>query len=140
VEGRGERITRIPSPPPGWAVLVCPQYSLKDKTRQLYGSLTRSDMSDGIVTHQLIAALIAGEFPRSSLLFNAFERAASGVFAGLDAVRSKVMRAGGRDVHLSGSGPTLYTLYPAREEALARKLTEALQAAGIRTFLARLVR
>jgi 4-diphosphocytidyl-2-C-methyl-D-erythritol kinase len=140
VEGRGERITRIPSPPMGWAVLVCPQYSLKDKTRQLYGSLTRSDMSDGIVTHQLIAALIAGEFPRSNLLFNAFERAASGLFAGLDAVRSKVMRAGGRDVHLSGSGPTLYTLYPAREEALARKLTEALQAAGIRTFLARLVR
>jgi 4-diphosphocytidyl-2-C-methyl-D-erythritol kinase len=97
-------------------------------------------MSDGIATHQLIAALIAGEFPHSNLLFNAFERAASNVFHGLDAIRSKVMRAGGRDVHLSGSGPTLYTLYPAREESLARKLHETLEAAGLRTFLARFVR
>ncbi len=140
VEGRGERVTRIPSPPMGWAVLVCPQYSLKDKTRQLYGSLMRSDMSDGIVTHQLIAALVAGEFPRSHLLFNAFERAASSGFDGLDAVRGKVTRAGGRDVHLSGSGPTLYTLYPAREETPARKLVEALESAGMRTYLARIIR
>ncbi len=34
VEGRGERVTRIPSPPPGWAVLVCPRYDLKNKTMQ----------------------------------------------------------------------------------------------------------
>jgi 4-diphosphocytidyl-2-C-methyl-D-erythritol kinase len=139
VEGRGERVTRIPSPPPGWVVLVCPEYRLKDKTRRLYESLTRNDMSEGIVTHQLIAALIAGEFPRSNLLYNVFERAASGVFEGLDRTRGTVTRASGRDVHLSGSGPTLYTLYQAREEDKARKVNDALGAAGLRTFLARIV-
>jgi 4-diphosphocytidyl-2-C-methyl-D-erythritol kinase len=139
VEGRGERVTRIPSPPPGWAVLVCPVYDLKDKTKQLYGSLTRNDMSEGIATRLLIAALISGEFPRSSLLFNAFERAASGVFEGLDRLRSTVMRASGRDVHLSGSGPTLYTLYPANEEARARKLHETLVSGGMRSFLTRML-
>jgi 4-diphosphocytidyl-2-C-methyl-D-erythritol kinase len=139
VEGRGERVTRIPPPPPGWAVLICPEYDVKDKTKRLYGSLTRSDMSEGIATRLLIAALIAGEFPRSSLLFNAFERAASGVFEGLDKVRGTVMRASGRDAHLSGSGPTLYVLYRANEEARARRLHETLVAGGLRSFLTRLV-
>jgi len=140
VEGRGERVTRVPSPPPGWAVLVCPQYDSRDKTKRLYEGLVRSDMSEGIVTHRLIAALIAGEFPQSSLLFNAFERAASSVFDGLDRLRGTVTRAGGRDVHLSGSGPTLYTLYEAREQPLAHDLRERLDAAGLRTFVARLIR
>jgi 4-diphosphocytidyl-2-C-methyl-D-erythritol kinase len=139
VEGRGERVTRIPSPPPGWAVLVSPQYDLRDKTKRLYESLVRSDMSEGIVTHQLIAALIAGEFPRSSLLFNAFERAASSVFDGLDRVRGTVTRASGRDVHLSGSGPTLYTLFEGREQSLAQHLHEKLETAGLRTFVARFI-
>ena len=140
VEGRGERVTRIPSPPPGWAVLVCPQYDLKDKTKRLYASLTRNDMSEGNATRLLIAALLAGEFPRSNLLCNAFERAASGVFEGLDRTRATVMRAGSRDVHLSGSGPTLYTLYQANEEARARKLHETLLAGGMRSVLTGLVR
>jgi 4-diphosphocytidyl-2-C-methyl-D-erythritol kinase len=139
VEGRGERVTRIPSPPPGWVVLVCPEYDVKEKTTRLYGSLTRNDMSEGIVTHQLIAALIEGDFPRSNLLYNVFERAASSVFEDLDRTRGTVMRVSGRDVHLSGSGPTLYTLYQAREEDKARKVTDALVAAGLRTFLARIV-
>jgi 4-diphosphocytidyl-2-C-methyl-D-erythritol kinase len=140
VEGRGERVTRIPSPPPGWAVLVCPRYDLRDKTKRLYDSLVRGDMSDGIATQQLIAALIAGEFPRSNLLFNAFERAASSVFDGLDKVRGTITRAGGRDAHLSGSGPTLYTLYEAREQTLVRHLGERLEAQGLRVFVARIVR
>jgi 4-diphosphocytidyl-2-C-methyl-D-erythritol kinase len=140
VEGRGERVTRVPSPPAGWVVLVCPEYEVKEKTKRLYGSLTRNDMSEGNATRRLIAALLAGEFPTSDLLFNAFERAASGVFEGLDRVRATVMRASGRDVHLSGSGPTLYTLYPASQEARARKLHEMLEASGMRAFVVELVR
>ena len=140
VEGRGERVTRIPSPSPGWAVLVCPQYDLRDKTKELYSSLSRSDLSDGLATRRLIAELIAGSFPRSGLLFNAFERSASGIFDGLDRMRATVMRASGRDVHLSGSGPTLFTLYSAREEVHARRLHQALGEAGLRTFLAAIIR
>ncbi|MEO8288818.1 MAG: 4-(cytidine 5'-diphospho)-2-C-methyl-D-erythritol kinase [Chloroflexota bacterium] len=140
VEGRGERVTRMPSPPAGWALLVSPRYDLQDKTRRLYASLTRNDMSEGIVTHQLIAGLIAGQFPPSSLLFNGFERAAGGVFEGLDRVRAAIMRAGGRDVHLSGSGPTFFSLYTAAEENKARRVHEVLQGEGMRAYLASLIR
>ena len=140
VEGRGERVTRVPSPPAGWVVLGCPSYDLKDKTRQLYGSLTRQDMTDGLVTRRLIAALVAGEFPRSELMYNAFERAAGAVFEGLERLRYTMYRASGRDVHLSGSGPALFTLYPAREEGLARKLHEKMADAGMRVYLAATLR
>ena len=139
VEGRGEHITRIPSPPPGWAVLVCPQYALKDKTKRLYAALTRADLSEGIATHRLIAALVAGGFPDSSLLYNAFERVAYNIFDKLLTTRQLFMRASGRDVHLSGSGPTLYTLYPASQEAHARRLHANLEAAGLQTFLTQLI-
>ncbi|HET9494865.1 MAG TPA: 4-(cytidine 5'-diphospho)-2-C-methyl-D-erythritol kinase [Chloroflexia bacterium] len=140
VEGRGERVTRVPSPPPGWVVLLCPTYDLKDKTRQLYGSLARQDMTDGLVTRRLIAALVAGEFPRTDLMYNAFERAAGTVFEGLDRLRYTMHRASGRDVHLSGSGPTLFALYPARDEPLARKLHEKMADAGMRAYLAATLR
>ncbi len=139
VEGRGERVTRIASPPPGWALLICPNYSLKNKTKLLYAGIMRHDMSEGIATRRLVAALTAGEFPDSNLLFNAFDRAASGIFDGLDRLRGTVMRAEGRDVHLSGSGPTLYTLYPAGAHAHAQKLQETLQVAGIRSYLTPLI-
>src|SRR5215203_82194 len=56
VEGRGERVTRIPPPPPGWVVLVSPRYDLKNKTKQLFSYLASTDHSEGIVTHRLIAA------------------------------------------------------------------------------------
>lgn len=139
VEGRGERVTRIPSPPAGWAVLVCPRYELKNKTKQLFSYLASTDHSEGIVTHRLIAALVAGHFPDGSLLYNAFERVAFTVFGNLLNTRQTIARASGRDVHLSGSGPTLFTLYPPSQEKLARKLHEGLQAAGLRTYLTQMV-
>jgi 4-diphosphocytidyl-2-C-methyl-D-erythritol kinase len=140
VEGRGERVTRVPPPPAGWVVLVCPRYDLNDKTRQLYGSLGRQDMTDGLVTRRLIAALVDGEFPRSDLMYNAFERAAGTVFGGLDRVRQAMHQASGRDVHLSGSGPTLFVLYPARDESMAHKLHMDMVAAGMRAYIAATLR
>jgi 4-diphosphocytidyl-2-C-methyl-D-erythritol kinase len=140
VEGRGERVTRVPPPPAGWVVLVCPAYDLKDKTPRLYVSLARQDMTDGLVTRRLIAALVDGEFPRSDLMYNAFERAAGAVFDGLDRLRQAMHRASGRDVHLSGSGPSLFVLYRARDESMARKLHTDLVAAGMRAYLAATLR
>jgi 4-diphosphocytidyl-2-C-methyl-D-erythritol kinase len=136
VEGRGERVTRIPSPPAGWVVLVCPRYDMANKTKKLYSALTSMDLSEGIVTHRLIAALVAGHFPDSSLLYNAFERVAYEVFDGLDRVRQKVAHAAGCDVHLSGSGPSLYVLYPASQERAASRLYDALVLEEMRVYLA----
>jgi 4-diphosphocytidyl-2-C-methyl-D-erythritol kinase len=137
VEGRGDRVTPLPAPPPGWAVLVCQPFSVPNKTERLYGSLERHDMSAGIITRQLAAALRRGEFPSASLMYNAFERAAYRVFEGLDEARQQIVRAGGDDVRLSGSGPTLFVLFPEAQETQARTLHEALEGEGLRAFLVR---
>jgi 4-diphosphocytidyl-2-C-methyl-D-erythritol kinase len=134
VEGRGDRVTPLPSPPPCWVVLVCQPFHVENKTERLYGTLERSDFSSGIITRQLVAALRRGEFPTPSLLYNTFERAAYRVFEGLDDVRQAAVKAGGDDVRLSGSGPTLYVLFPEAKENEARALHEALQEEGLRAF------
>lgn len=135
VEGRGERVTTVPSPPSCWVVLVFGRYELANKTQHLYNSLHKKDMSDGNTTRQLIASLLDGSFPGPNLLANTFERAAYNVFEGLDGVRRKVLLAGGREVHLSGSGPTLFTLFPPSHEARAKTLHQTLQSEGLEAYL-----
>lgn len=137
VEGRGEKVTPVTSPPLAWVVLVCQNFYIANKTERLYGTIDKSDFSPGIVTRQLLAAMRRGEFPTSSLLYNTFERAAYRVFEGLDIVRQAIVKAGGDDVRLSGSGPTLYVLFPDAKEGEARALHETLQGEGLRTFLAK---
>ena len=139
VEGRGERVTPIPPIPPGWAVLVCHPFHVDSKTERLYGTLDRQDFSAGIVTRQLVASIRRGEFPSPGLQFNAFERAAYKVFDGLDEIRQRIVQAGGDDVRLSGSGPTLYVLYAQPKEQEARALFSSLESAGLRVFLAQIL-
>src|SRR5206468_3732842 len=116
VEGRGDRVTPLSAMPPAWAVLACQPFNVRNKTERLYGTLERQDYSAGVITRQLAAAIRRGDFPPPSLLYNTFERAAYRVFEGLDDVRQQVARAGGDDVRLSGSGPTLFTLFLESEE------------------------
>jgi len=137
VEGRGERVTPVPSPPPCWVVLVYGRYDVANKTQHLYSNLHKKDMSDGNTTRQLLASLLDGSFPRSNLLANTFERAAYNVFQGLDSVRRQLLVAGGREVHLSGSGPTLFTLFPPTHESKARTLHQTLQSQGLQSYLTR---
>jgi 4-diphosphocytidyl-2-C-methyl-D-erythritol kinase len=139
VEGRGEQVTPLPAPPPGWVVMASPSFNVPRKTERLYGSLERHDMSGGIITRQLAAAIRRGEFPSASLQYNAFERVAYRIFEGLDDVRQAIVKAGGDDVRLSGSGPTLYVLFPDAEEEKARALYSTLEGEGLRVFLATLV-
>lgn len=134
VEGRGEHVTRITPSPAFLSVLVCQPYNIPGKTRQLYASLTPEDMSDGSATRQLIDVLQQGADITSMPLFNSFERAAYQVFPGLDNVRKQMLNASAPNVHLSGSGPTLYSLYSPSAVTEAQQLYEALVKIGLRVY------
>lgn len=134
VEGRGEHVISIAAPQPFLAVLVCPPSSIQAKTAQLYACLRPQDMSDGLFTRALPEKLAQGEDITALPLLNSFERAAFEMFDGLNDVRRRMLEAGAGNVHLSGSGPTLYTLLPATAESEARTLHEKLQAQGLRSF------
>ncbi|HYP41678.1 MAG TPA: 4-(cytidine 5'-diphospho)-2-C-methyl-D-erythritol kinase [Chloroflexia bacterium] len=139
VEGRGERVTHLPATLPGWAVLVCQPYDLPNKTQRLYAALKKQDMTDGNTTRQLVHTILREEFPRADLLHNSFQRAAFAIFGGLAQTAQLMLRSSGRDAHLSGSGPTLYTLFTAAQRSRAQALHDTLQAQGLNTYLTRLI-
>ncbi len=135
-EGRGEKITPLPSPDPVWLLLLNPPVlPFSDKTAKMYGMLTPSHFDDGNSTRNLVVTLLQGTSLNFNLLCNTFENVAFGFFPGLDEYRHGFLNAGVERVHLAGAGPTLFSLVPnkAQGEALANLLGND----GLQTFLVR---
>ena len=116
-EGRGERVTPLPPLRNADLVLLAPPIDLPNKTATLYGSLDPSDFTGGEVTRALVAALRKRLPPTPDELFNGFTRAALERFGGLEGYWSRFEQAGADNVHLSGAGPSLFSLARSREEA-----------------------
>ncbi len=61
-------------------------------------------------------------------MFNVFDEVGLKFFAGLKEYRQKFLEAGAVDVHLAGSGPTLFTLL--RDDVKAGIICKKLQDKG----------
>jgi len=134
VEGRGEIVTPLPPFPHMWAVLVIPPVPrLMGKTERLYASLKPSHYTDGQITKRLVEELKTGREFTPSLLFNTFENVAFARFSGLRVYREHIVKVGATNVHLAGSGPTLFTLV--KEKAQAEDLYIRLQQQGLECYL-----
>ena len=129
-KGRGELLEPLPTPGGQWLVLVSPDIRVPGKTPALYGRLGPDDFSNGSATAKLAESL-RGAPPEALLealpeeyMVNAFERVADDAFPGLDRHRDAMQRAGAERVHLSGSGPSLFTLVESKAagDALRVKL------------------
>lgn len=117
-EGRGEQITPLPPLAQHWVVLLVPAVALPPhKTERLYQSLKEGHFTDGEMTRRTAMSLRAGQALSPSGLYNAFEQVAFSLFPGLEEARQRLREAGAPQVHLSGSGPTLFALFTQREEA-----------------------
>jgi 4-diphosphocytidyl-2-C-methyl-D-erythritol kinase len=159
VGGRGERMSPLPPPPgsPPGVLLVVPTVRLSTRLafetwdRLAADTADTADTADAADTagrlqpgataglpsgaHALAEALrrgadatalaaLAGIAPRNDLW-----PAAAALVPGLAAFREEVEALLGRPVHLSGSGPTLFVLYPSRGGA-ARAARRVRSAAG----------
>ena len=134
--GRGDIITPLPPLPHHYFVLVPPDIPLlPDKTKRLYASLKSGHYTKGEATEKLMGARGGGGGFDSSLLFNVFENVAFDVFRGLADYRDLMLRAGAENVHLAGSGPTLYTM--PETEAKADGILEKLKRRGLKSYLAK---
>ena len=118
-EGRGERITPLPPLRHADIVLLAPPIDLPAKTATLYRSLDPADFTGGEVTRALVAAMRKRLPPTPDELFNGFARAALERFEGLEGYWSRFEKAGADNVHLSGAGPSLFSLARSRDEAEA---------------------
>ena len=118
IEGRGERVTPLPPLPHMWVILVVPSVPrMPGKTKKLYASLKPGHYTDGQVTKRLAEALREGREFTPSLLFNTFENIVFTRRSKLSVYRGHIEKIGATDVHLAGSGPTLFTLVKDRTRA-----------------------
>jgi len=133
VEGRGEVITPLPPLPHMWVVLMMPPVPrAKGKTERLYASLNTSHYSRGQITYRLVGLLSGGKVVMP-VQFNVFDSVAFDCFAGLEGYWQQFLQAGAKEVHLAGSGPTLFSLLKDKTEA--EKIYNNLQEQGLESYL-----
>jgi 4-diphosphocytidyl-2-C-methyl-D-erythritol kinase len=134
VEGRGERVTPLPSLPRRRVVLILPPLPIvKEKTRQLYASLKPSHYSDGQITERLLKVLKGGGEFEPSMLFNTFENVAFEFFPKLKLYKEHFIKLGAQNVHLAGSGPALFALL--EDKAKAEDLYQHCKDQGLESYL-----
>jgi 4-diphosphocytidyl-2-C-methyl-D-erythritol kinase len=135
VEGRGERVTPLPDLPAMWMVALAPPISIPEKTKRMYESLRAEDFSDGSFTLRLVEAIRGGERVTGATTTNSFERVAYETFGDLAGYRDSLLDAGAGAAHAAGSGPALFALATAEEEA--RRIAGRLAVRGGTVFVAR---
>ena len=132
VAGRGEVVTPLPSIPQMWVVLVVPDIPrLSEKTKQLYANLNTAHYTDGMITERVAVEIKEGNAP--SVLFNAFENIAFTKYPGLKVYRGHILKHGAENMHLAGSGPTLFTLL--KDKAKAEDLYTRCKDQGMEAYL-----
>lgn len=135
VEGKGEKVTPLPSTPTTWFVLLAPPLPrIAGKTRQLYNRLSPGHFTKGEFVHAALASLMQGQTIATSLLFNVFDEIASDVFPGIDEYKIRFREAGASSVCLSGCGSCLFTML--YEEDEANELCLCLQRQGLECYVA----
>jgi len=134
VEGKGQKITALPSLPPSWFVLLVPPLpKIPQKTAQMYGKLNSSHFTQGESVNTALTYLHQGEFD-VSLVFNVFEGLVFAALPELEEYKRRFDEAGAPRVCLTGSGPCLFTILP--EEETARGLFLRLKEQGLECYLA----
>jgi len=118
VEGKGEKVTPLPSlPATSFVLLVPPVPKVSGKTKQMYNNLGVADFTAGQFVQAALASLRQGKAIDRSLMYNVFEEVAFDFFAGLGKYRRTLEEAGAPGVYLAGSGSCLFTFCSGKEEA-----------------------
>lgn len=132
-EGRGERITSLRSLVPLTMVLMRPPLFLPNKTAALYASLSPADYSDGKRTYALAEWIRQGRKVEATQLVNVFERVARQKHPVVAECLERMKKAGAEQVHLTGSGPTLFTLV--QDDSTARELRGRLEDESLEAYV-----
>ena len=106
--GRGERVRPLPPADLEWMVVLTPPSAVLDKTAALYTRLTEANYTKGALTRKLEARIRGGGDVPPQFLFNAFDAVAFDAYPGLKHYWNVFNEVGAREVHLAGSGPSLF--------------------------------
>ena len=133
VEGRGEKVIPLPDSMPNWFVVLIPSLpKIARKTQQLYSSLGDQLFTKGQFSNKAIETWSQNRQLSPSLLFNVFDSIAFDVFSGISDYWRKFEEAGATNVHLAGSGPSLFS--PVSSKAEAEELGLLLSQHGLEAY------
>ncbi len=135
VEGRGERVTPLPDLPGMWVMLLKPSVAVS--TPAAFRALTPADYTDGQATATLVSAIRGSALPSLDGLMNALEARVCQEYPAVAESRAAFFQAGAQFVCMSGSGPTLFALFPSLAEAAP--VYQALLGEGRQVWLTRAV-
>ena len=122
VQGRGERVRPLPGINLQWLLIVTPAIEVPNKTASLYSALPPSSYTAGHLTRKLEARIRGGGDVPPQLLFNTFDDVAEEAYPGIREYLDTLYALGAREVHLTGSGPSLFTPISRREQGTALQL------------------
>lgn len=135
LEGRGEKVTPLPSLPLTYFVLLVPPLpKIPGKTKQMYNRLDATHFTEGQFIQAALSSLRQGKTIDPTLMFNVFKKVAFDFFPKLDRYRKTFEDAGAPGVYLAGSGPCLFTFFS--EEGRANELCSGLRKQGLDCYLA----
>ena len=133
IQGRGEEVTPLKIPVPGWFVLLVPSLpEIPGKTQQLYSRLNARHFTGGQFAYRAFRIWSQNEPIAPSLLFNVFDSVAFDAFPGLEDYWKRFEGAGAENIHLVGSGSTLFT--SVEDESQAEKMCGLLRQQGLEAY------
>ena len=134
IEGRGDKVTPLPpASSPNWFVLLLPPPpQMTDKTKQAYSRLKGQHFTEGQYTSKALKIWTKTRKIHPSLLFNAFDAIAFDIFPELKVYWMSLKQAGATNIHLAGSGPTLFA--PTIDESMCVELCQLLSRQGFTAY------
>ena len=132
---RGKRITPLPPLPQYWVVLVPLPRVLS--TAAVYQAVTPADYTSGVATADVVAAAQRGSLSPQAGWHNALARPARTLAPQITEAQAALLQAGAQQAHVSGSGPTVFTV--CREEATARTIAIRVREQGFTAKVAPLL-
>ena len=122
LHGRGERVRPLPPSDLDWFVIVTPDIHTPRKTVAAYETIGAANMTRGALSRKLEARTrTKGDVP-PELLFNAFDGLAFELYPGLETYWETLRSLGAREIHLAGSGPSIFTPVDRKETGTALEL------------------
>lgn len=117
-EGIGERLRRLPSCPPAWVVLIKPAFSVS--TAAIYAAMDAHQPVERPDTEGMLRALSDGNLPEiCHRLYNVMEAVTGTRHRQIAEIRGRLLDCGASGAVMSGSGPTVYGLFPVQAQAAA---------------------
>ena len=120
IGGRGNIVRRLPDLDIKWFLLVIPNFQISNKTANAYRHIQNHHFTNGGLTRKLEARLRSkGDLP-PQLIYNTFDNIASDLYPELQSYWDALQSVGAKEIHLAGSGPSIYT--PIRNKEIGKAM------------------